>query len=156
MILIYHTHTHTPNPSLTQFYFEVGLTLGAGVFEVPTHPTVSVSKKVLQPPTQGVEQIYVSVVVGFFFGQQTPGHPTVEVATMTQAGRKQPGSVTPVGQGVIMVDVMVGQSGPAKVVITDTVVVVITFLVRIGQVCFAVGVKVGMGSERVRVLEKSG
>lgn len=56
---------------------------------------------------------------------------------MTHAGRKHPGSVTPVGQGLILVDVIVGQSGPTAkvVVITDTVVVVITFLVRIGQVC---------------------
>lgn len=63
--------------------------------------------------------------------------------------------VRPEGQGLILVDVTVGQSGPAKVVITDTVIiVVVAFLVRIGQVCFAEEVKLGMGSERMRVLEE--
>lgn len=75
------------------------------------------------------------------------------MATITQAGRKQPGGVTPVGQGLILVDVTVGQSGPARVVIIVVVVVVTTFLVRIGQVFFA-GASVGMGSERARVLEE--
>lgn len=61
--------------------------------------------------------------------------------------------VKPKGQGLIVVNVTVGQSGLAKVVITSPVVV-IAFLVRIGQVCCVEDVKLGMGSERMRVLEE--
>ena len=65
-------------------------------------------------------------------------------------------AVKPEGQGLIVVNVTVGQSGLAKVVITNTVVVVvvIAFLVRIGQVWFVEEVKLGMGPERMRVLEE--
>lgn len=141
----------------------IGVTLGTGVKlgtdddddETATpQPTVSVSNKVTQPLTQGVEQIYVSVVVGFSFGQHTPGHPTVEVTIAILSERRHSVVVKPEGQGLIVVNVTVGQSGLAKVVITSTVVVVIAFLVRIGQVCCVEDVKLGMGSERMRVLEE--
>lgn len=68
-----------------------------------------------------MEHSYVCVVVGSFLGQQTPGHPTVVVASRTHWGRKQPGGVTPGGQGLTLVEVAVGQSGGARLVIVVTV-----------------------------------
>lgn len=89
---------------------EIGVTLGTG-FKLGTdddddetatpQPTVSVSNKVTQPLTQGVEQIYISVVVGFSFGQHTPGHPTVEVTIAIQSGRRHSVVVKPKGKGLL-------------------------------------------------------
>lgn len=54
--------------------------------------------------------------------QQTPGQPTVVVANRMQLAWMQPGGVTPGGQGRILVEVAVGQSGGAWVVRVVTVV----------------------------------
>lgn len=64
-------------------------------------------------------------------GQQTPGQPTVVVASRTHWGWKHTRGATPAGQGLIWVDVAVGQSGGARVV---RVVTVVTVVLKRGQV----------------------
>lgn len=90
---------------------------------------------------------YVCVVVGAVLAQHAPGQPTVVVDSTTHWGRMQPGGVTSGGQGLILVEVTVGQ-GTAVVVIVVVYVVLVRGQVEGGGLAGR-GRAMGLGDEKV-------